>query len=198
MAPAKISRTGTGMDHHVVFMRRAIELSRRNLRTGHGGPFGAVIVKDGRIVGEGSNRVTSDLDPTAHAEVVAIREACRELGTFDLSGASIYASCEPCPMCLSAIYWSRLDRAFFANTKADAAAIDFDDDLIYREIRKKIGDRRLPMKQLLRDEAIEVFRSWESKPDKIPLLKREPAQSRTSIRTRAVPCSKNSSSFAAR
>lgn len=147
-------------------MARAIEISRQNIDSG-GGPFGAVIVKDGKLVGEGSNRVTASNDPTAHAEVVAIREACRQLNTFDLSGCEIYTSCEPCPMCLSAIYWSRLNRIFFANTKIDAANIQFDDDFIYQEIPKRISDRKIPMTQLLRNEALKVFELWDQKTDKV-------------------------------
>lgn len=148
------------------FMRRAIALSRENVARG-GGPFGAVIARDGTIVGEGANRVTSTNDPTAHAEVVAIRDACRRLGTFNLDGCEIYSSCEPCPMCLSAIYWARLDRIWFANTKADAAAIDFDDHFIYDELAKEPIDRAIPMRGVLRDEALAAFRDWQSAPDRI-------------------------------
>lgn len=149
-----------------MLMARAIELSKTNVDNG-GGPFGAVIVKDGRIVGEGFNRVTATNDPTAHAEVVAIREACKQMGTFDLSGCEIYTSCEPCPMCLSAIYWARLSKIYFANTKLDAARIDFDDNFIYEEIPKRIEDRQIPMVQLLRDEALKVFEIWDQKTDKL-------------------------------
>ena len=149
-------------------MRRAIALSLQNLQTGTGGPFGAVIVKDGKIVGEGSNQVTSSLDPTAHAEVTAIRNACKGLNTFDLSGCEIYTSCEPCPMCLSAIYWARLGKIYFANTKDDAAAIQFDDDFIYQQIALPAEQRSIPRIPLLRDEALAVFKAWELKTDKIP------------------------------
>ncbi len=149
------------------FMRRAIELSRIHMEEGAGGPFGAVIVKDGAIVGEGWNRVTSSHDPTAHAEVVAIRAACARLGTFELRGCAIYTSCEPCPMCLGAIYWARLDRLWYANGRADAAAIQFDDAWLYREVALPLGERSLPADQLLRDEALEVFRAWDRKTDKV-------------------------------
>ena len=148
-------------------MRRAIELSREKMSDGDGGPFGAVIVKDGRIVGEGWNQVTSCDDPTAHAEVVAIREACQTLGTFSLEGAVMYASCEPCPMCLGAIYWSRLSRLFYANTTADAAAIGFDDGVLYRELTLPWAERSLPATRLLGEEAHEVFVEWQAKPDRI-------------------------------
>ena len=148
-------------------MRRAIDLSRTHMEAGEGGPFGAVVVKDGEIVGEGWNQVTSTCDPTAHAEVVAIREACRHLGTFALKGCEIYTSCEPCPMCLAAIYWARLDRIWYANNRADAAAIQFDDEWLYREVALPMQDRSLATTGLLRDEALEVFRAWEAKADKI-------------------------------
>jgi len=149
------------------FMRRAIALSDEMMQSGRGGPFGAVIVRDGAIVAEGCNRVTSANDPTAHAEVVAIREACRTLGTFKLGGCEIYASCEPCPMCLSAIYWARLDRLYYANTRDDAAEIGFDDDIIYREIALPIGGRSIPASRMLAEEARAVFQAWEEKPNKI-------------------------------
>ncbi len=149
------------------FMRRAIELSRSHMLGGEGGPFGAVVVRDGRIVGEGWNRVTSACDPTAHAEITAIREACRALGTFELRGCEIFTSCEPCPMCLAAIYWARLDRVWYANTREDAAGIRFDDAWLYHEVALPQEERSLPSAQLLRDEALEVFRAWEAKPDKI-------------------------------
>ena len=148
-------------------MRRAISLSRERMEAGDGGPFGAVVVKQGRIVGEGNNRVTTANDPTAHAEVVAIREACRTLGSFSLEGCDIYSSCEPCPMCLAAIYWARIRHLYFANSRADAARIDFDDDLIYREVALPIEDRSLPATRLLADEARAVFDEWLVKPDKI-------------------------------
>ena len=148
-------------------MRRALALAQQGMNGNAGGPFGAVIVKDGRIVAEGSNRVTSTNDPTAHAEIVAIRAACQALGTFDLSGAEIYASCEPCPMCLAAIYWARLTHIYYANTRADAARIGFDDDHIYREIALPIAGRAIPMQRLLADEAAAAFAAWDAKPDKL-------------------------------
>ena len=147
-------------------MRRAIQLSVENVQRG-GGPFGAVIVKDGKVVGEGFNRVTASNDPTAHAEVVAIREACRSLKTFSLNGCEIYTSCEPCPMCLSAIYWARLDRIWFANTKVDAAEIQFDDHFIYDELAKESAQRAIPMQGLLRDEALAAFRAWQANASRI-------------------------------
>jgi guanine deaminase len=150
------------------FMSRAIELSKRNMETNAGGPFGAVVVKDGKIIGEGWNQVTSTNDPTAHAEVQAIRNACKNLNTFDLNGAEIYTSCEPCPMCLSAIYWARLGKIYFANTKKDAAAINFDDDFIYQEIPKPYPQRSIPLVPLMREEALQIFKIWEQKVDKIP------------------------------
>jgi guanine deaminase len=149
------------------FMRRALALAREGMNGNAGGPFGAVIVKDGRIVAEGCNRVTSTNDPTAHAEVVAIREACRALGTYDLAGAEIYASCEPCPMCLAAIYWARLTRIYYANTRADAARIGFDDDHIYREFAVPMARRQIPMQRLLEHEAAAAFAAWEKKADKV-------------------------------
>ncbi len=148
-------------------MREAIRLARQKMRRNEGGPFGAVVVRKGKIVGRGWNRVTSANDPTAHAEVSAIRDACRKLKTFHLDGCEIYASCEPCPMCLAAIYWARIGKIFYANTRRDAARIRFHDDLIYREISLPVPRREIPMKQLLRSEALKVFAEWESKPDKI-------------------------------
>lgn len=150
------------------FMRRAIDLSRIHMEGGEGGPFGAVIVKGGAIVAEGWNRVTSTRDPTAHAEIVAIRGACAELERFDLRGCEIYTSCEPCPMCLAAIYWARLDRMWYANSRADAAAIQFDDAWLYREVALPPQARALSAEQLLREEALAVFRLWEAKADRIP------------------------------
>jgi tRNA(Arg) A34 adenosine deaminase TadA len=147
-------------------MRRAIELSRIHMEAGEGGPFGAVVVKDGQILGEGWNRVTSTCDPTAHAEMVAIRRACERLGTFTLKGCEIYTSCEPCPMCLSAIYWARLDRIWYGNTQADAAAIQFDDEWLYREVALPISERSVSTVELLREEALAVFQAWEAKADK--------------------------------
>ena len=154
------------MEDNKKFMAKAIELSINNANT-IGGPFGSVIVKDNKIIAEGSNKVTFLNDPTAHGEVVAIREACKKLKTFDLSGCEIYTSCEPCPMCLSAIYWSRLDKIYYANTREDAKTIDFDDSFIYLEIPKKIGDRKIKMTQMLRDDALKAFEIWDKKVDKI-------------------------------
>ena len=148
------------------FMIRAIELSISSAN-GSGGPFGCVIVKDEKIIAEGSNKVTFSNDPTAHAEIVAIREACRKLNTFNLLGCDIYASCEPCPMCLSAIYWSHIDNIYYANTREDAKKINFDDSLIYSEFSKKMEDRKIPIKQILRDEALKAFEIWDKKKDKI-------------------------------
>ena len=147
------------------FMRRAIALSEESVRTG-GGPFGAVIVKDGVIVSEASNSVTLDHDPTAHAEVNAIRKATQKLGTFDLEGCEIYTSCEPCPMCLGAIYWAHLDRIYYANNRKDAARIGFDDDFIYKEIALKPQERHKQMEVLLSEEAKEAFQMWEADGDK--------------------------------
>ena len=148
------------------FMLRAIELSISSANSS-GGPFGSVIVKDEKIIAEGSNKVTFSNDPTAHAEIVAIREACKKLNTFNLSGCDLYSSCEPCPMCLSAIYWSHVDNIFYANTREDAKKINFDDSLIYSEILKKNEDRKIPIKQMLRDEALKAFEIWNKKTDKI-------------------------------
>ena len=148
------------------FMQRAIELSAKNIKNG-GGPFGAVIVKDGKIISEGVNRVTADNDPTAHAEISAIRQAAKKLHTFDLSGCTIYTSCEPCPMCLSAIYWAHLDKIYFGNTKTDAKNIGFDDSFIYDELERKPGDRKIAMQRLLPEEAIHVFEEWMNKEDKV-------------------------------
>ena len=149
-------------------MREAIRLSRAGMQAGQGGPFGAVIVKGGKIIARGSNQVTSALDPTAHAEVVAIRAAARALGNFSLAGCDIYTSCEPCPMCLAAIYWARLDRVFYANDRADAAAAGFDDDHIYREFAVAIEQRAVPITALLREEALPVFHEWNALADKTP------------------------------
>ena len=146
-------------------MHEAIRLANESVRHG-GGPFGAVVVKDGKIVAGSSNRVTLELDPTAHAEVNAIREACRRLGTFDLSGCAIYTSCEPCPMCLGAIYWAHIDRIYYGNTRKDARAIDFADDFIYEELDRPMNERTVPIIPLLRDEAQESFRLWAEKTDK--------------------------------
>jgi tRNA(Arg) A34 adenosine deaminase TadA len=150
------------------FMLRAIELSRQNMQAGAGGPFGAVIVKDGQIIGEGWNQVTSSNDPTAHAEVTAIRDACKKAKNFSLDGAEIYTSCEPCPMCLAAIYWARIGKIFYGNTRKDAADIQFDDDFLYQEIPKDIKDRTVPMVQCGHQEALSVFTEWQEKTDKVP------------------------------
>jgi guanine deaminase len=149
------------------FMARAIQLSMQNVVSGKGGPFGAVIVKAGAIVAEGVNRVTVTNDPTAHAEVVAIREACEKLGDFELRDCEIYTSCEPCPMCLGAIYWARLERVYFGNDAADAAGIGFDDSFIYREIALSPAERAIPMIAMMRDEAQAAFRAWLEHPNKI-------------------------------
>jgi len=148
------------------FMARAIELSMEGVKSGRGGPFGAVIVKDGAVVAEGVNQVTSTNDPTAHAEVLAIREACAKLGSFELKDCELYTSCEPCPMCLGAIYWARLARVYFANTAEDAASIGFDDSFLYKEMKQPHSNRRIPMMQMMREEALAGFRAWEAKPDK--------------------------------
>jgi len=150
-----------------LFLREAIHLSIDKMQAGEGGPFGAVIVKDGEIIGRGWNRVTSLNDPTAHAEVSAIRVACEQLGTFSLEGCDIYCSCEPCPMCYAAIYWARLDRIYFAASGQDAAAIQFDDHNLYVDLCKPQAERAIPMEQALRKEACEAFRLWEAKSDRI-------------------------------
>ena len=150
------------------FLQRAIALAIENVNSGQGGPFAALIVKDGKIIAEGVNRVTSGNDPTAHAEIEAIRKACRVIGNFQLSGCDLYASCEPCPMCFGAIYWARPDRVFYAATAADAAAAGFDDALIYEELRRSPGARRLPVTQLLDPEALRPFQTWLSSSSKKP------------------------------
>lgn len=150
------------------FMREAIRLSLEKMREGKGGPFGAVVVKKDQIIGRGWNEVTTAHDPTAHAEILAIREACRNVGTFRLDGCELYASCEPCPMCLSAIYWARIDRLFFAATRRDAAAAGFDDEFLYHEIALPITERRLPTAQVLRDQALTAMAEWQAKADKVP------------------------------
>jgi guanine deaminase len=149
------------------FMLKTIQLSIENVRSGKGGPFATVIVKDEKIIATGTNHVTSINDPTAHAEIVAIREACRVLKTFQLKGCEIYTSCEPCPMCLGAIYWARPAKVFFGNSKQDAADIGFDDSFIYSELPKPIGERKIPMIQLLQDEAYAAFKEWREKENKI-------------------------------
>lgn len=148
-------------------MREAIGLSMANIREGKGGPFAAIVVKDGNVLARGTNLVTSTNDPTAHAEVVAIRAACQALGSFQLEGCDIYTSCEPCPMCLGAIYWARPRAVYYANTRDDAASIGFDDKFIYDEFTRAHGVRRIPMNQLLREEALDVFRAWERMTTKI-------------------------------
>jgi len=148
------------METQKKFMREAIRLSIENVQSGNGGPFGTVIVKNGNIIASGVNKVTQSSDPTAHAEIVAIRSACETLGTFQLVGCEIYCSCEPCPMCLGAIYWARPDRIYFANTREDAADINFDDNFIYNELDVSTSQRKLPTTQLLRDEAQMAFTQW--------------------------------------
>ncbi len=148
-------------------MRIAIKLAEKNVLNASGGPFGAVVVKEGKIIAKSANKVTTTNDPTAHAEVSAIRLACKKLKTFDLSGCVIYTSCEPCPMCLGAIYWAHLDKIYFANTKKDAADIDFDDQFIYEEIDLPMEKRKLPTIPLLRDEALKAFRMWQESGMKI-------------------------------
>ena len=147
-------------------MARAIELSIESVNTG-GGPFGSVIVKDEKIIAEGSNKVTSTNDPTAHGEIVAIRKACKNLNNFNLSGCELYSTCEPCPMCLSAIYWAHIDKVYYANTRDDAKKIDFDDSLIYSELLKNVKKRKIPMVQMMRDEALKAFELWNKKTDKV-------------------------------
>jgi guanine deaminase len=155
-----------GSSPNVDAMREAIELALRGVQEGSGGPFGSVVVREGVVVGRGWNRVTSLNDPTAHAEVVAIRDACQQLGTFDLSGCEIYASCEPCPMCLAAIYWSRIGRLFYGCSAQDAAEIGFDDEVIRREVVSPMDARSLQAEQVMRQEALAAFEAWRSKPDK--------------------------------
>ena len=148
------------------FMKRAIELSVKSVNNG-GGPFGCVIVKDEKIISEGSNKVTSSNDPTAHGEIVAIREACKSINNFSLNGCELYSTCEPCPMCLAAIYWARIDKVYYANTRKDAQKIDFDDSLIYSEFQKNINERKIPMIQMMRNEALKAFELWDKKIDKV-------------------------------
>ena len=149
-------------------MREAIRLSLEKMRNGRAGPFGAVIVRQGEIIARGWNQVTTTLDPTAHAEVVAIREACRLLKTFRLTGCEIYASCEPCPMCLAGIHWARLDKLYFAGTRLDAAEAGFDDALIYEELAKPTADRGIATEQMLREEAVGALKEWRANPEKTP------------------------------
>ena len=154
------------MENNSKFILRAIELSIKSIKN-QGGPFGCIIVKQGKIIAEGFNKVTSTNDPTAHGEIVAIREACKKLNTFNLKGCDLYSSCEPCPMCLSAIYWAHIDKIFYANTREDAKDIDFDDSLIEKEINKDKNNRQIKMIQLHRNEALEAFKIWKNKEDKI-------------------------------
>ncbi|HEX2852405.1 MAG TPA: nucleoside deaminase [Opitutaceae bacterium] len=149
------------------FMQEAIRLAEEGMRAKRGGPFGCVIVRQGKIIARGTNRVTSTNDPTAHAEVTAIRDACRDLGTFQLADCELYTSCEPCPMCLAAIYWAHIPTVYFANTRADAAAIGFDDDFIYRQIPLPPEKRALKMQPLLREAALTTFKAWAAMPDKV-------------------------------
>lgn len=149
------------------WMAKAIELARENVRAGRGGPFAALVVRDGALLASGTNRVTSTNDPTAHAEIVAIREACRALGSFQLAGCEIYTTCEPCPMCMGAIYWARPARLYYAGTRADAARVGFDDAYIYQQLETPVESRAIPMTQLLRDQALAAFAEWERKADKV-------------------------------
>ncbi len=153
-------------DQHQTFMRAAIELAQQGMNNNEGGPFGAVIVRDGKIIGRGNNQVTSSNDPTAHAEVVAIRDACKNIGAYQLDGCIIYTSCEPCPMCLGAIYWARPDKIFYACSRQDAADINFDDAFIYDEIPLPIHERKISMEQVLQSEGQQVFKNWADKGDK--------------------------------
>lgn len=153
-------------NEHRKFMARAIQLAEKGMENGSGGPFGAVVVKEGKIIGEGYNSVISEKDPTAHAEVLAIREACRNLNSFQLEGCTVYTSCEPCPMCLGAIYWARPERVFYACTREDATQIEFDDQFIYEELEKEIENRKIDFKNLMREKALPLFKLWKEKPDK--------------------------------
>lgn len=148
------------------FMATAIQISKESMEKNEGGPFGAVVVKDGKIIAKGKNQVTSTNDPTNHAEIVAIRKACHKLGTFQLDGCEIYTSCEPCPMCLGAIYWARPSKVYYANTRHDAQKIGFDDEFIYQEILKPIQDRKIKFEQISHQDALKVFQDWETKKDK--------------------------------
>ncbi len=154
------------MSREEKFMMEAIILSQKGIDDNEGGPFGCIIVKDDKIIGSGSNKVINNIDPTAHAEIVAIRDACRHLGSFHLSGCEIYTSCEPCPMCLGAIYWARPKIIFYANTREDAASIGFDDSLIYSEMKAELSDRKIPAVNIGRVHAVKVFRNWARKNDK--------------------------------
>ena len=154
-------------DQQMEFMREAIRLSQQGMNLNEGGPFGCVIVKDGVIIGRGNNKVTSSNDPTAHAEVTAIRDACQHLQVFELIDCELYSSCEPCPMCLGAIYWARISKIYFACSRKDAALIGFDDDFLYKEIPKELNQRTIPIEQIMREEAMKIFQEWMAKPDKI-------------------------------
>jgi guanine deaminase len=151
-----------GIADNEKFMRIAIGLSEKNVKQNLGGPFGAVVVKGGKLIAASANKVVVENDPTAHAEISAIRMACRELNTYDLTGCEIYTSCEPCPMCLGAIYWARIEKIYYANTKTDAAIVGFDDHIIYKELECTMENRKLPFVQLLREEALTAFKLWES------------------------------------
>jgi len=155
------------MEEKKIHMKQAIELALSNVSKNNGGPFGAVVVKDGEIIGRGANEVTSSNDPTAHAEIVAIREAAKNIGSFELQDCEIYTSCEPCPMCLGAIYWSRIGKLYYAATKDDAAKADFDDSFIYKEFSLPKDQRSIPSMQLMRDDAVKVFEAWNENDEKI-------------------------------
>ncbi len=161
------SKPGNEPARRVEWMRAAVSLGREGMTTDGGGPFGAVVVCDGKIVGRGHNQVTTSLDPTAHAEIMAIREACRSLGRFDLRGCELYTSCEPCPMCLAAIYWARLEKVYYACTRHDAAEIGFDDNFIYEQLPLEIAQRSLPMEQIARESSLGLFREWLANPNRI-------------------------------
>lgn len=148
-------------------MQEAIDLAVKNVHAGQGGPFGALVVRDGEVIARATNRVTSINDPTAHAEIMAIRKACERLGHFELSGCTLYASCEPCPMCLGAIYWARLDRVYYAGTREDAAAVGFDDEYIYRELDRSPSERKIPMENMMRGEAQRAFQAWIKTDDRM-------------------------------
>lgn len=150
------------------FMQEAIELARKGIKQNQGGPFGAIVVKNNQIIGRGNNRVLANFDPTAHAEIVAIREACQSIGHFNLQGSILYTSCEPCPMCLGAIYWSRIDKIIYAANREDAKNIGFDDEFFYQELSKPIEQRLIPMHELMREQALVAFTEWQNKADKTP------------------------------
>jgi len=163
---ATVDHGGVGMERGL--MRQAIDLSIENVRSGKGGPFAALVVKDGTVIASGVNMVTLSFDPTAHAEIVAIRAACRALSMFQLTGCEIYTTCEPCPMCLGAIYWARPSKVYFGNTHADAARIGFDDSFIYQQLRMPASDRAIPLIPLMREDALAAFEEWERKIDRVP------------------------------